>query len=105
MDSESSAEKGALTMSWLSLDPTTLCVLLLVLALSGLWVYVTVVKGSTKQPNFNVLHEPVTKKAPTKNKGKRKQVSCLLVRINWNKLIYYSANEGGGESQALSVTQ
>ena len=69
-------------MLWFDVDPTTVCVLLLVLALSGLWVYVTVVKSNSPQPNFEVLHEQASKKVPgAKNKGKRKQVSLFTVGI------------------------
>lgn len=69
-------------MLWFDVDPTTVCVLLLILALSGLWAYVTVVKNHSPEPNFDMLHEQASKKVPVaKNKGKRKQVSLFTVGI------------------------
>lgn len=70
-------------MLLLDLDPTTLCVVLLILALSGLWAYVAFVKSNIRQPNFDLLHEQASKKVP-KNKGKRKQVILFMMGINWN---------------------
>ena len=61
------------------LDPTTLCVALLVLALCLLWAYVMLFAGKPQQPNFSVLYEqdsggPKPNKKQPKGKNK-KQVS------------------------------
>lgn len=70
-----------INMTWLPLDPTTLCVGVLIVTLCCLWAYVAVIRGSTKLPDFTLLREvsqksvnsqPGSKKSP-KSKGRRKQ--------------------------------
>lgn len=75
-------------MCWLTLDLTAVCVLFLILTLSGLWGYAMVVRASTQLPNFTSVLQEVSQKASNgqtaqtgnkkapKNKGKKKQVCC-----------------------------
>lgn len=81
----SQSEEGALTMCWLALDPTSACVVVLIITLLVLWAYVTISKERTRLPNLtSVLHEVSQKsnngqtgnKKASKNKWKRKQVRC-----------------------------
>ncbi len=69
-------------MAWLSLDPTTLCVIFLIIALSALWMYVSVRNEGIQQPNFSLLHEVAQKTTAVQPKGsktkvKRKMVCCF----------------------------
>ena len=70
-----------------SLDPTAVCVTLLVVALSLLWCYVSVSGSRREQPNLSALYEQTTLRPSSgsagqhrsprasKAKGKGKQVS------------------------------
>lgn len=69
-------------MTWqalVSVDQTAGCVFLIILSLSLLWVYVSMMRGKTEQPNFNILYQTseVGNKRAQKNKGRRKYVSLF----------------------------
>lgn len=63
-------------MDWLPsvVDPTTVCVGLLILALTLVWAYV-MLGGSTKQPDLSVLYEKESgagkRTGKTRSKGKQ----------------------------------
>jgi len=64
----------------LSSNQTTICVVLIILSVSILWIYVTVSRGKVAEPNFDVLYEKpgqqsAGSKKPLKTKVKGKQVS------------------------------
>ena len=78
-----------------SLDPTALCVVLLVLALTLLWAYVSVSGARREQPKLSALYEQTTLR-PTagqskagKTKGKSKQVRrvCRMRNVVLTKLL------------------
>ena len=64
----------------LSSNQTTICVILIILSVSILWIYVTVSRGKVVEPNFDVLYEKPSQQAAgskkaLKTKVKGKQVS------------------------------
>lgn len=69
-------------MDWLPsvVDPTTVCVGLLILALTLVWAYV-MLGGSTKQPDLSVLYEKEAgagkRTGKTRSKGKQVGWLCL----------------------------
>ena len=73
-----------------SLDPTAVCITLLIVTLTLLWFYVSMTGARREQPNLSALYEQTSlrpssaasgqssrspRAAPTKGKGKSKQVS------------------------------
>ncbi len=67
----------------LSSCQATLCVFLIVISVSILWIYVTIIRGKAVEPNFDVLYEKsgthtTGSKKSLKNKTKSKHVSSVL---------------------------
>lgn len=57
-------------MEWLTfIDPTALCVLGLILALTLLWGYVMVTSGKKEQPDLSLLYETSSGGGPKTGSG------------------------------------
>jgi len=64
-------------------DPTTLCVSLLMLALCFLWAYVSWNSSKPEQPNLSALYEPITP-GPKGNNGKKNNKPKPKKQVSWS---------------------
>ena len=89
-----------------SLDPTAVCITLLVVALTLLWLYVSMTGARREQPNLSALYEQTSlrpssaasgqssrspRAASAKGKGKSKQVRQSQTR-RMHKLFFFSVS-------------
>ena len=68
-------------------DQTTICVFLILLSVSILWIYVTVFRGKV-EPNFDVLYEKPTQPASGSKKSLKAKVKGKLVSKNVEPFLF-----------------